>query len=54
MDINCLVVRPIPYNVRDWGMGDARVELATSTMSRWHSPTELTARFLIALVLYKK
>ena len=25
-------------------MGDARIELATSTMSTWHSPAELTAR----------
>ena len=34
MDLNCLVVQTIPYSVRDWGMGDARVELATSTMSK--------------------
>ena len=25
-------------------MGSARIELATSTMSTWHSPAELTAQ----------
>ena len=30
-------------------LGDARIELATSTMSTWHSPAELTARCRFAI-----
>ncbi len=32
-------------------IGDARIELATSTMSTWHSPAELTAHSTRGIIL---